>query len=205
MLITFLIVMIALVIDLFISNIADIVNSQIVTFWGISLFVALSVVYVVGQYLIIGMVKTKNKEDNVSSYNVKKFDVDISYISRENFSSIQNKADIAVVLRNESDSSVCSNQYGYSQPFREQIDPHYVIIYTSCGQSKFTNDQISTAVMHEFGHALGLGHAHNKDKDLMCSVEYGAKTCSVLLNSFTLPSDLDIKSMLYMAMTGLGL
>lgn len=67
--------MIALVIDLFISNIADIVSSQIVTFWGISLFVALSVVYVVGQYLIIGMVKTKNKEDNVSSYNVKKFDM----------------------------------------------------------------------------------------------------------------------------------
>ena len=75
MLITFSIVMIALVIDLFISNIADIVSSQIVTFWGISLFVGLSVVCVVGQYLIIGMLKTKNKEVNVSSYNVKKFEI----------------------------------------------------------------------------------------------------------------------------------
>ena len=59
MFITFLIVMIALIIDVSISNISDIVSSQITTFWGISLFVVLAGVYVVGQYLIIEMVKTK--------------------------------------------------------------------------------------------------------------------------------------------------
>jgi predicted MFS family arabinose efflux permease len=67
MFITFLAIMIALIIDVSISG-------KIMTFWGISLFIAISAVYLVGQQLIIGMVKTKNKENSISSYNVKTFD-----------------------------------------------------------------------------------------------------------------------------------
>lgn len=63
--ITFLIVMIALVVDVSISNIADIVSNQTVTFWGLSLFIVISAVYIVGQYIILGMVKAKNKEVSV--------------------------------------------------------------------------------------------------------------------------------------------
>jgi hypothetical protein len=75
MLITFFVVMIALITDVSISNVADIVSGQIVTFWGISLFIAISAVFAVGQYLMIGMIKTKNKETKVSSYYIRIFDM----------------------------------------------------------------------------------------------------------------------------------
>jgi hypothetical protein len=67
MFVTFLILMIALTIDVSISNIADILTSQTVTFWDIALFIAISDVYAVGQYLILGMVKAKNKESKIKS------------------------------------------------------------------------------------------------------------------------------------------
>ena len=67
--------MIALITDVSISSVADIVSGQIVTFWGISLFIAISAVFVVGQYLMIGMIKTKNKEVKVNSYYIRIFDM----------------------------------------------------------------------------------------------------------------------------------
>lgn len=48
-----------LIVDSQISVIADIVVPQIVSFWGVALFVTISAVYVVGQYLMLQMVKAK--------------------------------------------------------------------------------------------------------------------------------------------------
>jgi hypothetical protein len=48
-----------LIVDSEISVIADIIVPQIVSFWGIALFVTISAVYVTGQYLILQMVKAK--------------------------------------------------------------------------------------------------------------------------------------------------
>jgi hypothetical protein len=59
--------MIALIIDISISSIADIVSKQAVTFWGITLFIVISAVYTAGQYLILGMIKVKNKESKIQS------------------------------------------------------------------------------------------------------------------------------------------
>jgi hypothetical protein len=58
----FLVAMIALIIDIGISNIADILSKQAVTFWGVTLFVIIAVIYVLGQYFILGLVKAKNEE-----------------------------------------------------------------------------------------------------------------------------------------------
>jgi hypothetical protein len=70
--------MIALVIDVSISVVADIVSNQTVTVWGISVFIAISAVYIVGQYIILGMVKAKNKEDKVTSHHIKTLNIAVT-------------------------------------------------------------------------------------------------------------------------------
>jgi hypothetical protein len=63
----FLIVMIALVIEYGISNVADILSKQITTFQGIALFIVIAAIYVVGQYFILEMIKAKNRESKIKA------------------------------------------------------------------------------------------------------------------------------------------
>jgi hypothetical protein len=51
-----------LIIDSQISIVADIVVPQIISFWGVALFVIISAVYVAGQYLMLQMVKAKIRQ-----------------------------------------------------------------------------------------------------------------------------------------------
>jgi hypothetical protein len=67
LLITFLIVMIALTVEVGISNIADIVSKDIITFWGIALFIVIAAIYIGGQYIILEMIKAKNRERNIKA------------------------------------------------------------------------------------------------------------------------------------------
>jgi len=72
-----------LIIDSQISVIADIVVPQIVSFWGIALFVTISTVYVVGQYLIFEMVKSKIRQSKFKPSHIditEKFVTVIQYI-----------------------------------------------------------------------------------------------------------------------------
>jgi hypothetical protein len=72
-----------LIIDSEISIIADIVVPQIVSFWGVALFVTISAVYVVGQYLMLEMVKSKIRQSKVKSSNIditEKFVTAIQYV-----------------------------------------------------------------------------------------------------------------------------
>ena len=69
MFLLFLVVMIALTIDIGISNVADIVAKQAVSLLGIALFVVISGIYCVGQFLILEMVKAKNRENRILSSN----------------------------------------------------------------------------------------------------------------------------------------
>ena len=63
----FLIVMVALVIEYGISNVADILSKQITTFQGIALFIVIAAIYVVGQYFILQMIKAKNRESKIKA------------------------------------------------------------------------------------------------------------------------------------------
>jgi hypothetical protein len=58
----FSVVMVALAIEVGISTIADILSKQTITFWGVTLFVAIALIYIVGQYFILGLVKARKKE-----------------------------------------------------------------------------------------------------------------------------------------------
>jgi hypothetical protein len=49
--------MVALIVDQSISQVADIIREQIVSVWGIALFILISAVYVFGQYFILEIVK----------------------------------------------------------------------------------------------------------------------------------------------------
>jgi hypothetical protein len=60
--IVFFVLMVALIAENSFSQVADIVRDQIVSFWGVVLFVATSVVYAFGQFFILEIVKAKNRE-----------------------------------------------------------------------------------------------------------------------------------------------
>ena len=63
--IVFLIVFIAQVVDAIIGTLADVLWEFTVSFWGVALFFGISIVYAFGQYFIMGMVKSKNKEKEI--------------------------------------------------------------------------------------------------------------------------------------------
>jgi hypothetical protein len=72
-----------LIIDSEISIIADIIVPQIVSFWGVALFVTISAVYVVGQYLMLQMIKSKIRQSKFKSSHIditEKFVTAIQYI-----------------------------------------------------------------------------------------------------------------------------
>jgi hypothetical protein len=54
--------MVALIAENSFSQVADIVRDQIVSFWGVVLFIAISVVYAFGQFFILEIIKAKNRE-----------------------------------------------------------------------------------------------------------------------------------------------
>ena len=63
--IVFLIVFIAQVVDAIIGTLADLLWEFTVSFWGVVFFFGISIVYAFGQYFIMGMVKSKNKEKEI--------------------------------------------------------------------------------------------------------------------------------------------
>jgi hypothetical protein len=81
--VVFLIVMTFLIIDSQISVVADIIVSQIVSIWGIALFVSISAVYVIGQFLMLQMVKAKIQQSKFKPSRIditEKFVTAIQYI-----------------------------------------------------------------------------------------------------------------------------
>jgi hypothetical protein len=55
----------AQIVDTTIGSLADVLKDFTVSFWGVTLFVGMSVVYSFGQYSILGMVKSRNKEKQI--------------------------------------------------------------------------------------------------------------------------------------------
>jgi hypothetical protein len=60
--VVFLIIFIVQVVDAIIGTLADILWEFTISFWGVALFFSISAIYIFGQYFILGMVKSKNKE-----------------------------------------------------------------------------------------------------------------------------------------------
>lgn len=58
-----LLVIVTQIVDTAIGSLADVLKNFTVSFWGVVLFVVMSVVYGFGQYSILEMVKSRNKEN----------------------------------------------------------------------------------------------------------------------------------------------
>lgn len=56
------IIIVALVLDMELSNVSDIIKNQLITGWGITAFVAIILVYIIGQYFILDYVKRASIE-----------------------------------------------------------------------------------------------------------------------------------------------
>src|SRR5690348_6092411 len=65
--IIFLTVIVTLVVDVSISEVSDVFSRQLASNLGIVLFVIISGIYGVGQFLILNMIKAKNKESELGS------------------------------------------------------------------------------------------------------------------------------------------
>ena len=64
-----------------------------------------------------------------------------------------------------------------------------------CSLDGRTNAEIGATAVHEFVHAIGLGHTFNIPGDLMCSVEDGKETCPGLSTKSTIFSDLNLAAL----------
>jgi hypothetical protein len=74
------ILMVALVVENSFSQVADVVREQIVSFWGVVLFVSMSVVYAFGQFFILEIVKAKNRDVTGSTSTKENVTTIIQYI-----------------------------------------------------------------------------------------------------------------------------
>jgi hypothetical protein len=121
-------------------------------------------------------------------------------------------ADIIILLEGDPQGQKgCIDRSGSADLHEDAANPLYSQVFTSCINEVPSPDMIYTTVLHEFAHTLGLGHAHNEDGDLMCSIETDANanaysTCAVSSEEELIePSELDINALLYLySQDGLG-
>jgi predicted Zn-dependent protease len=122
---------------------------------------------------------------------------------------------IVIELVGELEGYECSSYFGYSDREFSDTSPDTLEIsakvFTSCPDDSnpysknndLPHDLVYSTVSHEFGHILGLGHAHNIDGDLMCSIEEDEEngnsfeSCYKDRSKKIEPSESDIKALIY--------
>ena len=157
----------------------------------------------------------KEYSGNYDSWNFKittSIDEPIQYSQFEKDKSTHS---IVIELVGELEGDECSSYFGYSdREFSDTFPDTPEIsakVFTSCpdDSNPYSKDNdlphalVYSTVSHEFGHILGLGHAHNIDGDLMCSIEEddengnSFESCYKDRSKNIEPSELDIKALIY--------
>ncbi len=106
------------------------------------------------------------------------------------------RPDVIMNLVTRDDDSDCDWD-GYSGTWGWAFTTHPKPVPTTvCSYDDLTNTQVGETAVHEFVHAIGLGHTFNIPGDLMCSVEDGKPTCpgGTGYKSVT-PSDLNLAAL----------
>ena len=101
----------------------------------------------------------------------------------------QFRPDVIVNLVTRDSHAGCDDYFGVAEPSKSR--PVQSTVCSTYGGQTRTNTQVAATSAHEFIHAMGLGHAFNKDRDLMCSVENNRETCQTFNKSQT-PSSLNL-------------
>jgi hypothetical protein len=157
----------------------------------------------------------KEYSGNYDSWNFKittSIDEPSQYSQFEKDKSTRN---IVIELVGELEGDECSSYFGYSDREFSDTSPDTpeisAKVFTSCPDDSnpyskdndLPHDLVYSTVSHEFGHILGLGHAHNIDGDLMCSIEEddengnSFESCYKDRSKKIEPSGSDIKALIY--------
>src|SRR5918999_2771176 len=157
----------------------------------------------------------KEYSGNYDSWNFKittSIDEPSQYTQFEKDKSTRN---IVIELVGELEGYECSSYFGYSDREFSDTSPDTpeisAKVFTSCPDDSNpyskNNDLphalVYSTVSHEFGHILGLGHAHNIHEDLMCSIEEddengnSFESCYKDRSKKIEPSESDIKALIY--------
>ena len=99
-----------------------------------------------------------------------------------------NEPDILLNLVTRDEDSQCGDYYGVAQ-VRPIVDP---MPTTVCSLDSRTDAQIGATAVHEFTHAIGVGHTFDIPGDLLCSVENDVPTCPGMYTKSTIPSVLNL-------------
>jgi len=100
------------------------------------------------------------------------------------------KPDIIINLVTRDDDSSCGTEYSGVAYISKNKPVQTVVCSTGAGY-KSSNTSVSSTAAHEFIHAMGLGHAFNKQGDMMCSIENGKPTCPNVYSKSKTPSKLN--------------
>ena len=96
--------------------------------------------------------------------------------------------DIVVKLLTRDEDSGCGSDYaGLARITDTKPIPTVV-----CSIEGRTDEAVGSTAMHEFMHAIGVGHAFNIRGDRMCSSEDGVDTCPDLNNRSSKPSHINL-------------
>lgn len=157
----------------------------------------------------------KEYSGNYDSWNFKittSIDEPSQYSQFEKDKSTHN---IVIELVGELEGDECSSYFGYSDREFSDTSPDTpeisAKVFTSCPDDSnpysrdndLPHDLVYSTVSHEFGHILGLGHAHNIDGDLMCSIEEDEENANSFESCYKdrskriEPSESDIKALIY--------
>jgi hypothetical protein len=125
--------------------------------------------------------------------------VNVHFVDNDNLTvSTSDLPDIILDLFDDLNVTRCSEAYRRADSFHEDDKAQYAKIFTASGTNRLPPESIYNTVLHEFGHTLGLGHAHIPGEDLMCSVdEEEEMTCPTLPSDDLRPSVLNVKALLF--------
>ena len=110
------------------------------------------------------------------AYPAGDWNVDFEVVAPGERFSVRPDVTIDLVTRDDTrgDDWNCDDSWGWASTASPKPVPT-----TVCSLDHLTNAQIGATAVHEFVHAIGLGHTFNLSGDLMCSVEDGRPTCPV--------------------------
>ena len=97
--------------------------------------------------------------------------------------------DVFVNLVTREEDTECQDAFGYAILFQSPIKPVQTVV---CSLDRSNSGIISTT-MHEFIHAMGIGHTFNIRDDMLCSkeIDYGY-TCPRPYDKSEIPSELNL-------------